>query len=252
MYPVLLSIGSWKLYANFAFFVLSCIIGIMVGIREVSRSESFPRYSKLQLILFFIGGILFAYLAGRLNGGLYGLVYSGGYLNELAYGGFISFGAILGTFLYGFLFSKIFHVPSAEILDLIALILSLMESVYRVGCLLTGCCYGRATAGFGGVYLPEIHGVWAYRYPTQLMLIVFSLILFLWLWRRRTKKIRAGSQAIYFLLIYCLGRFLIDFFRGDMPIAWNLGFQQIESLVIFILTIIFILLYRGFSCPLKK
>lgn len=247
MYPILLTIGSWKLYANLTFFVLGCIAGIMVGVKEASKVEVFQKYSRLQVIIFFIGGHIFAYWAGRFNGGLFNLFNTGGYINELAYGGFISFGAILGALLYGYFLSRILRLPSGEILDLVALILPLEESVYRIGCLLTGCCYGRETTGFGGMYLPETHGVWAYRYPTQILLLVFSLILFLWLWRRRSKHVQVGSQTIYFLIIYCTGRFLIDSFRGDMPIAWAIGYQQIESIVILILTLIVFLILQVFS-----
>ena len=159
-------------------------------------------------------------------------------------GGLISFGAILGGMLYGYLISKVFKFSTGKILDLIALILPLSESIYRVGCMLMGCCFGRETAGFGAMYLPEIHGIWAYRYPTQIMLMVFNLALFVLLWARSTKKIEPGSQALFFLLVYCAGRFLIDFLRGDMPMAGALGYHQIESILIFCSTILVYLLLR--------
>ena len=221
------------MYANVAFFVLSCIVGTIVGVRQVFQSKVLPSSPKLLVIFLFLGGLIFAYLAGRLNGGLFHLLFQGGDWRKLAHGGFVSFGAILGALGYGFLLSKIFKAPSGEILDIIALIFPLMESIYRVGCVLMGCCYGRVTDGFGGVYLPEIHGVWAYRYPTQLMLLLFNLTLFLFLWKTRPKRNYLGMQTLHLLIIYSIGRFLIDTLRADLPVAGFFSYHQITSMVIF-------------------
>ena len=41
--------------------------------------------------------------------------------------------------------------------------------VGRLGCLLHGCCGGRSSAGPFALYLPDHHGVWRHRIPTQLL-----------------------------------------------------------------------------------
>jgi phosphatidylglycerol---prolipoprotein diacylglyceryl transferase len=38
----------------------------------------------------------------------------------------------------------------------------------RIGCLINSCCYGRETHGPFGLWLPDPHGQWKRRYPTQL------------------------------------------------------------------------------------
>lgn len=232
------------MHANLAFFTLSCVAGIILGIEQGLKIEGLPSYSRIHLVVNFTVGITFAYLVGRLNGGLFAVIYQNWAWETFTYSGLISFGAILGGLLYGFLVSKIFKISTGKILDLIALILPLMESIYRIGCILMGCCYGREATGFGAMYLPEVHGVWAYRYPTQVMLMVFNLVLFLWLWRRSSKEIRAGSQTIYFLIFYSIGRFMIDFFRADMPMVGAFGYHQIASIIIFCLTIFIYLALR--------
>jgi phosphatidylglycerol:prolipoprotein diacylglycerol transferase len=244
MYPILLTVGSWKLRANLVFFILGCVAGVILGIREVKKIKGLPSYSRINLIVSFSAGIAFAYFVGRLNGGLFAVIYQKWAWRTFAFSGIISFGAILGGLLYGFLVSKIFKISTGKIMDLIALMLPLIEGIYRIGCILNGCCYGREAAGFGAMYLPEVHGVWAYRYPTQIMLMVFNLLLFLWLWRRSSKEIVAGSQTIYFLVLYSLGRFIIDFFRADLPMVGALGFHQIASIVIFCMTILGYLVLR--------
>lgn len=239
MYPVLLTIDTWKLYANLTFFVLGCAVGVILGMREAPKMTGMPKASALAGTGIFISGIALAYWAGKLNGGLFILLQQGGGWNALLQGGFVSFGAILGALLYGFCLAKIARVPPGGVMDLIALIFPLMESIYRIGCVLTGCCFGRETNGFGAFYLPEIHGVWAYRYPTQMLLLVFNLLLFIGLWRMRARLKEPGSLTMVFLLVYCAGRFLIDGLRGDMPMVWGLGYQQVASLVIFALTAVF-------------
>jgi phosphatidylglycerol:prolipoprotein diacylglycerol transferase len=233
-----MTLGTWKLHANLIFFIISCAAGVFFGIRKAREIEGLPSYSKSHLIIGFLIGIMFAYLLGRLNGGLFTVISQNFNWEVLSYGGLISFGAILGGLFYGFLISRIFRFSTLKILDLIALILPLMESIYRIGCILMGCCYGRQTDGFGGVYLPEVHGVWAYRYPTQIALMIFNLLLFLYLWKRSKEGKRVGSQVLIFLIIYCVGRFIIDFFRGDMPMVGILGYHQIQSFAIFCLTLL--------------
>ena len=140
MYPLLITIGTWKLHANLAFFILSCVAGIILGVKQALKIEGLPSYSRIHLIVSFTVGTTFAYWAGRLNGGLFAVIYQNWTWEAFTYSGLISFGAILGCLLYGFLVSKIFKISTSKILDLIALILPLVESIYRVGCILMGCC----------------------------------------------------------------------------------------------------------------
>lgn len=83
----------------------------------------------------------------------------------------------------------------------------------RVGCFFAGCCYGRTTNGCLGVAFPDQpeQGILHYglkRYPTQLfegilLLVIFLVVLFV------------KEKATIYLLCYSVGRFFIEFFRGD-------------------------------------
>jgi phosphatidylglycerol---prolipoprotein diacylglyceryl transferase len=250
MYPLLFTIGTWHLYSGFAFYNLGVVAGITVGLHEAFRLPSLANFPKWKLVLVIIGGAILAYWAGRLNGGLFNLESAIQHNDpgQITHSGFVSFGAILGTLLFGFVFSKAVKIASGPILDILALILPLIESIYRIGCLLMGCCFGRETSGFGGMYLPDVYGVWKVRYPTQLLLGAFCLLLFLWLLRkRRSGKTAPGQQTFHFLFIYCAGRFLIDFLRAGLPTFGFLNYQQIAELVIFCGTLIIFLKMRGLS-----
>lgn len=49
----------------------------------------------------------------------------------------------------------------------------------RVGCLLNGCCSGRACDGPAGVWLPDHAGHWQRRYPVQILEMTAALALLL-------------------------------------------------------------------------
>ena len=249
MYPILFTIGSWQIPANITFFGLGCLAGFLMSSKEAARIGPAVGYSKRNLFVFYLGVIPFAYLVGRINGWIFNLdlLFQELSISDFISSGFISFGAVLGALLYGFLYSKICKLSISEELDLVALTLPLIESIYRIGCLLTGCCYGRETSGFGGIYLPDVNGQWAYRYPTQILLMVFNFCLFLWLWQRRTKKPYSGSQTFQYLIIYSIGRFLIDSLREGLPTFGIYNYQQIASIIIFTVSLIVFIKLRIFS-----
>jgi prolipoprotein diacylglyceryltransferase len=57
---------------------------------------------------------------------------------------------------------------AASVMMLVGLIFT------RLGCLMNGCCAGRATNGPLGVTLPDHRGDWLRRYPTQLLEAAFA------------------------------------------------------------------------------
>lgn len=138
----------------------------------------------------------------------------------------------------GRVFARRDGVPVGQVLDLVSLTLPLILAIYRVGCLLNGCCYGLETDGPLGMYLPAgPSGVWATRYPTQIMLAVFDLGLFAWLWYRRETRPLDGSLTLSFLILFSLGRLAIDALR-DLPHAWGpFSPHQLASLAILVVTL---------------
>ncbi len=97
--------------------------------------------------------------------------------------------------------------------DVLTIPLILFHIFGRMGCFLGGCCYGKYTDSCLGVYFPDQpayqifhHGLKCY--PTQLFEICL-LIMILVLICFRKNKFRD------YLALYAIGRFAIEFFRGD-------------------------------------
>lgn len=112
-----------------------------------------------------------------------------------------------------------------RVLDLVALPIPLGLAIGRLGCAAAGCCYGRLTDSWLGVYLPDHVGMWAVRYPTQLMSAVVDLAIFVTLLAfERVGMRRIGRSQTWpfngFLLLLALilfssKRFVMGFLRDS-------------------------------------
>ncbi|MFH1524065.1 MAG: prolipoprotein diacylglyceryl transferase family protein [Chloroflexota bacterium] len=235
MYPVLFTIKSIEIQSSPVFLALAILAGVVVSWREARRVGTQDR----EIAKFWAAVLPFAFFIGLVNGFLFRFGVPDALQNIFSVfsSGLISFGVIVGAFLLGLLFALFQKTPAGPILDLIALPFPLMLAIYRIGCFLTGCCYGLETNSFLGMYLPGYHGEWAYRYPTQLMLIIFNVILFAWLWSRRKNKPFEGSLTIAFLLVYSSGRILIDALRDLPRVFGSFSQQQLTSIAILLVTL---------------
>jgi phosphatidylglycerol:prolipoprotein diacylglycerol transferase len=236
LYPILLSIGNFHLTSSVFFLILGILAGILAGSREARRLG----FNNRKFHQFWMWAVPLALLFGALNS----LVFAVGLLpavqnpgNALS-SGLVSYGAILGAFLVCYLYLKIIKREdlTGVAFDTIAVVLPLILGIYRIGCLLNGCCYGLETDGPLGMYLPGQHGEWATRYPTQIMLMVFNLGLFAWLWSRRKAKAFDGSLTLAFLFIYSLGRLVIDAFRDLPHVLGPFSLHQLTAIAIMIIT----------------
>ncbi len=237
MFPLSIDIGGPQIHLSLLIFMtMGIVVGAIVGTKEYQRLgfnnlRSNRLYWAFAIPLAFLISMLTAYI---LNLGSWNLFEN--LENALSFG-FSSFGAILGVLFLGFIQSKLYKEAAGKRLDFISSILPLSLGIYRIGCLLNGCCYGEVTNGPLGVYLPDAYGVWAYRYPTQILLMLFDFGLFFWLWQRRRKQSFDGNLTLTFLILFSFGRFLIDGLR-DLPSALGpFSPLQLFSLCIFAITL---------------
>lgn len=142
----------------------------------------------------------------------------------------------------GALYCRLVRQPLGRAFDLAMLPLPLGQAIGRLGCLAAGCCYGRPTASWLGLYLPDHDGVWAMRYPTQLLSVAANLlILFCLLGAERRGRARAGGQrgwpfdgflALLYVALFSLKRFLIAFLRasGEVALIGPLSWMHLNAL----------------------
>jgi prolipoprotein diacylglyceryl transferase len=132
--------------------------------------------------------------------------------------GFVVYGGIIGGILTGYLFCRKHKVDFLTYFDLTMPSIALAQGFGRIGCTLAGCCYGIETKSplnivfHSSKYAPNgIHLI-----PTQPISSALDFLNFiaLLLISRRTKA--AGQVAGFYLVFYSAGRFIIEFFRGDL------------------------------------
>ena len=152
--------------------------------------------------------------------------------------GFVVYGGIIGGIFAGYLFTVKHKMNFLEYFDLVMPSIALAQGFGRIGCLLSGCCYGMETKG--PLNLVFTHSDFApngvHLLPTQpisslLNFLNFAVLVFI---SKRTKA--HGQVAGFYLIFYSAGRFIIEFFRGDLVRGQvgNLSTSQFISVFLFL------------------
>lgn len=157
-------------------------------------------------------------------------------------GGFVFYGGLIFGLIFYLIYSFYFKKFNFEKSYLLIPGLVFGHAIGRIGCFLTGCCYGSVC------YLP-----WAvkmdgeFRHPVQLY-EAFSLFALAFLTLSWIKKKKTNRYIITrYLLIYSFLRFVVEFFRGDevRGVFWfSLSTSQFISMAMFILVAIFLNIKR--------
>ncbi len=131
--------------------------------------------------------------------------------------GFVVYGGIIGGILAGVLFAKVKKLNFLKYFDIAMPSVALAQGFGRIGCFLAGCCYGRETDSVFGVVFHDtpMAPIGVRLIPTQLISSAgdFLMCFILCMAARKTKK--DGQVAGLYLLMYSVGRFLIEFLRND-------------------------------------
>ena len=218
MLPILFDESTWQLRSYDVLLCLSATISMLVVLRDAKKEG----YNVFRFFILLICVLIFALFGARINGWLFWFRGDFALLKEhiLSHkSGMTAFGGLIGAILSTCFFSYLNRWKVVAILDLLIPVLALGESIQRIGCFLNGCCYGRPNTNTLGFFLPDSIGIWAYRYPSQIITGLFCALLFFWLKRQRKTAPFDGYLTLQYLLLYNVGRLFLDFLRGDEPIA---------------------------------
>ncbi|MDQ5890287.1 MAG: phosphatidylglycerol---prolipoprotein diacylglyceryl transferase [Candidatus Dependentiae bacterium] len=161
-------------------------------------------------------------------------------------GGFAILGAILGAIIGVVLMARAYKIDVIAALDLGGAYALIAHSVARLGCFISGCCYGMpvALSAFSVMYthpssLAPLH---ISLLPTQLIMSVVSLIgFFLCSWAYHFRGRRDGLTFSLYVLWESAARFIVDFWRGDrISVMYGLSVYQWVSLGIIGLMCLFL------------
>ena len=157
-------------------------------------------------------------------------------------GGYVVYGGIIGGILGGYLFCRIKKVPFWKYFDLVIPSVALAQAFGRIGCLFAGCCYGQQTAGPLSIVFTEsdFAPIGVPLVPTQPISSGLNFIHFLiliWFSKRATAE---GQVSSLYIILYSAGRFVLEFFRGDLErgSVGTLSTSQFISIFAFIAGIV--------------
>lgn len=221
-------------------------IGIIVAASlfiNKGKKRGLDEDSLLNLIIFtVIGGILggkLLFIITEFNN----ILKDPSILLNFGYG-FVVYGAILlGAFIM-YLYCRRKKWNTLELIDMTVPGLAIAQGFGRIGCFLAGCCYGVETKLPIGVEFPtgSLAPSGVHLHPTQIYSSIFDFILGFFLLYYGKKKRNTGKIAGMYLIIYSIGRFLVEFLRNDP--RGNVGILSTSQFIAIITLIVGIIIFN--------
>jgi len=139
------------------------------------------------------------------------------YIVETLSSGFIVYGGLIGGMVTGYAYCKIKNLNFLLYLDLIVPAIALAQGFGRIGCFEAGCCYGRETdSALSIIFQKSLNAPNGISLiPTQLFSSAGDFIIAGILLYYSSKSKREGQVAGMYMILYSIGRFIIEIFRGD-------------------------------------
>lgn len=161
--------------------------------------------------------------------------------------GWVVYGGIIGGVFACWLFCKIKGIRFSEYLDMAVPSVALAQAFGRLGCLMSGCCYGNETTSrfflmfTDSDYAPNhVHLIPTQPISAALNLAHFFILLFV---ARKAKK--HGQVTGAYLTLYSVGRFIIEFYRGDLERGQVGSLSTSQFIAIFMFVFGAAILYFG-------
>ncbi|MBR6476991.1 MAG: prolipoprotein diacylglyceryl transferase [Lachnospiraceae bacterium] len=132
--------------------------------------------------------------------------------------GLVVYGGIIGGILCAILYCKIQKLNFWDCFDVALPSVAVAQGFGRIGCFFAGCCYGMETKAWYGIAFSHSNfapnGV--KMIPTQLLssagMFMIAGILFWYAYHAK----KAGQIGAAYMVIYSIGRFGMEFLRGDI------------------------------------
>jgi len=251
MYPNLYSSGELTFHSYTVMMTLAFLIGTIGPIWLNRRREHPFRATPVGGIWIFLGGILGAKIWWVVQ---YGDWEDVRYLQFILNGGLVFFGGLTGGMITAIIYLKILRIPIITGADMIAPFFALAHGIGRIGCFLTGCCWGALTKYPypWSVQYPKGTGPFSRHlrqklitsdatcslpiHPVQLYETFGNVVIFILLMLIYKKHKRTGVVTLSYLMLYGGLRFITEMFRGESnrPVFGWLTASQTVALGMFI------------------
>ena len=236
MHPILFTIGPVTLYTYGAMMVAGFLTTTWLAGRFAKALAADSRaINKEQIIDFTCYSLMGGIIGGRI---LYVALQPAFFARHpwevfaLWHGGLVWYGGFFGGLITGYWYIRSRGLRWLCVLDQFIPFGALGHAIGRIGCFFNGCCYGKPTDSWCGVFFP---GHAERVLPTQLFETLGLCLLFVLLRKLQTPVLLRKPGAVFsgYLIGYGLLRFILEFTRGDQQI-WLAGMtlQQAISLAL--------------------
>lgn len=217
MHPILLEIGSLRLYT----YGLFLAIGFITAIWFTKRNARFYGISDQTVSDLFFTILVSAIVGARF---LYVIINFDDYkanpleIFQIWNGGLVFFGGFIFATLAAVIFLRIKQMDIWKTGDILAPGLALGHSVGRFGCLFAGCCYGKTCdlpIALTFTHPDSLAPLHLPLHPTQLYMVASNFLLFLILLAIQKRKRFNGMVFLSYVMLYSIFRAVVEYFRGD-------------------------------------
>jgi phosphatidylglycerol:prolipoprotein diacylglycerol transferase len=223
MYPILFTIDWFENPVSIHSYGVLIALGALSGFLYASfvakkelgiDNQVMQGLARIIIIAAFVGGKVFYYFE---DPGFYFSPPSNMLHNFRT--GFVFYGSLLFVIPSVIWYVRKYKLPILPMLDIVAIAGIIIHSFGRMGCFLAGCCYGKETTGPIFIEFTDAAAVAPinqHLHPTQLYSIALLLcILIILIMFKRYQRFQ-GQLFFIYIMLYALGRGVIEIFRGDI------------------------------------
>lgn len=158
--------------------------------------------------------------------------------------GFVVYGSIIGGVMAVYMYCKKNNWSVLKIFDLVIPSLPLAQGFGRIGCFFAGCCYGAPTNLPIGIEFKNspFAPMGVHLHPTQIYSYIFDFLLAAFLLWYDRKERKDGRLFSLYIIIYSIGRFLVEFVRNDP--RGNVGFLSTSQFIGILTLILGLIIYN--------
>jgi phosphatidylglycerol---prolipoprotein diacylglyceryl transferase len=233
--------------------MLGAVAGAWLAAREAKRRNYDPEIAWDMLLWLIIGGVIGARLwhvftptpsaiaEGRTT--IFYLTHPFDLIN-LRNGGLGIPGAVIGGIITLFFYARKHELNFAEWIDIAAPSLALGQAIGRWGNFFNQELYGAPTNLPWKIYIEpqfRLPGFESQEYYHPLFLYeslwdLANMALLLWLTRRYGDRLKDGDIFLIYLIVYPVGRFLLEFLRLDAALLGGINANQTTMAVVAVLS----------------
>ena len=260
MYPRLLELGPMTVYTYGVLLAAAYLLGLKLAMNR-AKARGLDAVRVLDLGIYIIISALIGAKLLLLVTDFQAFRNDPRELLTLARSGGVFYGGLILAVVVALWYIRRTGLPLWTTCDVFAPGIALGHAIGRFGCFFAGCCYGKPTSLPWGITFSDPFAaanvgtpLGVHLHPTQLyeagaeLLILFALLV-----TEKKGRPYAGRTFWFYILLYAISRYVIEFFRGDERGAVGIfSTSQFISVILAPLAIAMLVYLARASAPAPK